>query len=195
MGLGKTIGVFLSGVAFSAGVFYLAEGLSGSIRRALFGVQKANGYGGISLGMSMDGVLYVVGFPDDLYKKSKIVWDDKTASDAYDKVNDARSAEAKAFYVWGWNYDDKKRAVMVNFDETSKVVNRILCRDASGRGLCAIDGLIKTGDREENIFSVLGKEDNSELSYGTLTLTYKKYNLELYLERKTLVGLAVNEIN
>lgn len=159
--------------------------------------KKVIAYEGISLGMDMAEVKYILGYPDSVFhpaedenkgkgKKMMVRW---KAS----KEDITRSANGvNDFYLWDFSRGAKR--IDVEFDNSTLKVNSIGCyvdtRNFVDLGTCAVNS-IQALDSEEVIFDKLGTPSTSVIDDSTKTVEYSKYNMTISLVKKSAYFIRV----
>lgn len=165
-------------------------------------------YEGISLGMSMDEVMYTLGYP------SVVLYEDTDqiklangqtikgsmlihVTPSYMSKNNKSASDY--FY---WQYDvggnTKSKRVDIEFNEETKLVQSIGCyvndSDWVSANTCLING-IQSLDSEEHIINRLGKPSHEKIEGVTKNLVYSNFNMSIYLARKTAYYIKVEKKN
>jgi hypothetical protein len=97
------------------------------------------------------------------------------------------------FYEWSWGEESKR--IDITFEKEAKSVQAISCYDESRLGHCNIN-FIKRGHKEEDVYNVLGTEVEKFLEEGGVTklLSYKQYNMKIYLSKTSVYMIKVEQI-
>lgn len=160
---------------------------------------KLSALNGVSLGMDMNEVEYILGEPNLAWEEVpldvKIKVKDGTELSTFvlmvdaDKVKKSPNQFYDFFY---WNYEKISGNLMINFSD-KKVVKSISCSSLDDKNVCDIYG-IKLNDSEELVVSKLGSPTSSSIKNGYKFMKYKDLNLTVNFKEKKLVSLAIEEI-
>lgn len=160
---------------------------------------KLSALNGVSLGMDMNEVEYILGEPNLAWEEVpldiKIKVKDGTELSTFvlmvdaDKVKKSPNQFYDFFY---WNYEKISGNLMINFSD-KKVVKSIGCSSLDDKSVCDIYG-IKLNDSEELVVSKLGSPTSSSIKNGYKFMKYKDLNLTVNFKEKKLVSLAIEEI-
>jgi hypothetical protein len=163
--------------------------------------KKVIAYEGISLGMDMSEVMYVLGYPDSVYHpaedfnkgKGKIMM---TQLEASKEDIEHSSNGVKSFY--DWKFDRGVKRIDVGFNSSTLKVNSIGCYvDASNfvdSGTCYVNN-IQVLDSEEDIFNKLGAPSTSAINDVTKTIKYYNYNMKINLVKERAYYIIVEDFN
>jgi hypothetical protein len=156
-------------------------------------------YQDISLGMEMDEVIYVLGYPnsvlhpiEDLNKgKGKPMLAQMNAS----KEEIERSPNrVKDFYDWQFNKGNKR--IDIGFSSTTNKVSSVGCYIDSNAfvdsGTCAINN-IQAMDTEDTIIDKLGSPTTSSIEDSVKTLTFNNFNMKIMLSKKIAYYIIIEK--
>jgi hypothetical protein len=158
-------------------------------------------YLGISLNSSMDEVKYILGSPSEVLYKDKSpfnIGDGTTIDWALVQATKEEISIKKGvnnFYYWQFNLPEYR--IDVRFDPSLKKVNSIGCYVSDSSFIipkeCGVLS-ISIRDDESTILDKLGKPTKEEFSGVTKTIFYEKLNLKLYLVKKRLYYIKVENV-
>jgi hypothetical protein len=161
---------------------------------------KALSFHGVSLGMDMKEVEYILGSPELAWEEIKSTGkvSSKDSSDVIymvlpvdeDKVKKSKNQFYDFFY---WSYVKSGEDLMITFNQ-NKVVKSISCNSSSNLNVCEIYGL-KLNDTEESVINRLGSPSSSSINNGYKFLEFKELNLRANLKEKKLVSVIFEEIH
>lgn len=163
--------------------------------------EKVKSYQGVVLGMSMEEVKYILGYPDGVLhpvenlstKKDKVFM-----AQLYATKEEIERSNNGVNDFFDWKYNAGLVRIDIKFDPLTQKINSIGCyinkHDIlEADGACAING-IQALDSEEAVFERLGKPSNIEIKGITKTITYSNYNMEINLAKKVVFSIKVEEI-
>lgn len=166
-------------------------------------------YEGIALGMKMDEVMYVLGYPpevlfkDDDYEvkfPNGEVMKGKWLIHATKKAVDSSKNGAKDYLYWQYPiqpHASSSRRIDVEFDKVTKEVRSIGCyvddKAWVSVGSCFVNG-IQALDSEESVIDKLGKPTFERIDGVTKNIKYSNLNMSIYLVRKNVYYINVEKV-
>jgi hypothetical protein len=156
---------------------------------------KTTEYKDLKLGMSMDEVIYTMGYPDGIVSGDTVythVGDDIEKYVHEDEIN--KKGGFKAFP--SWRYDDGflyKELMSLEFDLNNKLIE-IRCSHYYDPQFCEISG-IHALSTEEQVIGKLGKPTEETLDTKTYIkkMIYHNYNLVIVLKQKKVYSIGIRE--
>jgi hypothetical protein len=163
--------------------------------------KKLTSYEGVTLGMGMAEVKYILGYPDSVLHPKKRVGTGKSEWQAFQIHASKEDVERSPNGVndfYDWQYEKIYKRLDIGFGEGTSKVRSIGCyvdlQNAASVGVCAING-IKTNDLEEVVYDKFGEPSSSDITGVTKTIEYKNLNMKIYLTKKHVYYIKVEEIN
>lgn len=158
-------------------------------------------YEGISIGMSMAEVKYILGYPDDVLHPAEDMSEgkgEKLLMQRYADKEDIRRSPKGVDGFYDWQYRLGPKRIDVEFDKSSLTVRSIGCyTDAKlfpvEPGTCAINN-IQASDIEEVVLDKLGVPSSSVIENSTKILEYANYNMKIFLTRKVAYYIIVEDL-
>ncbi|QJR09887.1 hypothetical protein DSM104443_00937 [Usitatibacter rugosus] len=162
--------------------------IAGTLTITLIGYEKFKDrptpqtmYSGLSPGMSPKEVLYIKGYPDNVYLTGTDNWTEVIRTDAIPKDKTIHNYAE-------WSFSENPR-IEVDFAGEPKIVTRIRCY--SGDRLCPPVVGLSTGVSEETVIAHLGAPATASIEGATKTLDYPDLNLQLWFTKQRLYMVAV----
>ncbi len=159
--------------------------------------KKSMSFEGISLGMDMNEVKYILGYPDSVLHPEEDLNKGKRKKMGIQMVASKEDIERSPNGVsdfYDWQFEKGAKRIDVGFDSSTSRVTSIGCyvdeRKFVDAGTCAING-IQALEKEEDIFEKLGTPSSSFIENATKTVVYSKYNMKIYLVKKTAYYIIV----
>ncbi len=159
--------------------------------------KKIISYEGISLGMDMTEVKYILGYPDRVLHPEEDLNKGKGKKDLaqiWASKEDIERSPNGVNDFFDWQYEKGVKRIDIGFDSSTSKVTSIGCyvdeRKFVGAGTCSING-IQSLDKEEDIFGKLGTPSSSVIDNTTKTMVYSKYNMKINLVKKTAYYIIV----
>lgn len=157
---------------------------------------KIVSYQGASLGETKDQVFYALGVPTDVLYGPK----DPYSTNLFDQFSTVATKEQidktplgeKGFNHWQYDNNDKPR-IDIKFNNEGKVefIGCFISPQARAYAdSCLVNG-VQSLDSEERIIDKLGKPDSETIEGVTKTMKYKKFNMQIFLERKFAYYIVV----
>ena len=159
--------------------------------------KKIISYEGISLGMDMSEVKYILGYPDSASHPEEVLNEGKRRlrlSQIFASKEDIERSPNVVNDFFDWQYEKGVKIIDIGFDSSTSKVTSIGCyvdeRKFVDAGTCAVNG-IQSLDKEEDIFRKLGTPSSSVIDNTTKTMVYSKYNMKINLVKKTAYNIIV----
>ena len=156
-------------------------------------------YEGLTLGMPMSEVKYVMGYPDsvlfppeDLSEgKGKPIMTSKVAADS-----DIASQSNGVDDFLQWTYLTGTKELSLRFNEKTKKLISIGCKNhltpLSRSDVCQVNN-VQLLDSEDKIISELGTPTNQSINGVTKSIYYKDLNMTIYLTKRIAYYISVDE--
>jgi hypothetical protein len=147
-------------------------------------------YAGLKLGMTMDEVKYVVGFPDGVLeptekegerKRWQILTATKNLKDK--KVEDYSE----------WNFDRNYGYIRVKFDNKEKRLIVVECYSQDRVGACPAIYGIKDGDAEQSVLQRFGNPGKSQIDGVAKQMYYERIGVFFFLTKTQVYLLGIND--
>lgn len=137
-------------------------------------------YHGLSLGMDMDTVDYVIGKPAQISQGDQIKdYAQEKQADKYFNTHDFRT----------WIYPD---GLTVAFNEAGRIY-KIRCSASAARSVCEPLFELKIGDAEDMLTAKLGESYESKIEDGKKIIYYPALNARFDLQKRKITGLELTD--
>jgi hypothetical protein len=189
-------------IVFSIFIICLLIATSFSLYRYIANLpKKVIAYEGISLGMDMSEVMYILGYPDAVYHPAEDFNKGKgkkmmTQLEASNEDIERSTNGVKSFY--DWKYDRGVKRIDVGFNTSTLKVKSIGCyvdtKNFVDSGTCYVNN-IQVLDSEEDVFDKLGVPTTSAIDDVTKTIKYYNYNMKINLVKEKVYYIIVENFN
>lgn len=158
-------------------------------------------YMGVNIGDTREEVLYKIGKPSYVFGAAACKVKDSCYWNVYDANTDLEDVDNHApktekdfrtfgVYVYADRISNKIKEVSVQFRNNK--VRMIFCRNK-----CESILGVSTGTKESDVYKLIGTPDKESIDpeFGNKTMIYKKFNLTLMLEKRTVYSVSVKRID
>ena len=160
---------------------------------------KVTNYESLSLDMTMDEVMYNMGYPknvlyEDLSNNHPEIKDTILITANQKQISENKNSVRGFFY---WDYDFENKRIDIEFDKNNSKIKSIGCYVNPEKFVnvktCFVNG-IQSLDKEEFIINHLGKPDKEVIDGVTKTIVYSNYNMKINLVKRTAYYIKI-EVN
>jgi Putative abortive phage resistance protein AbiGi, antitoxin len=152
------------------------------------------GYADLRLGMTMDEVKYVKGYPTYILEYPKITvekptwWENSASVIASSSLKDGQNVED--FRSWEFAIDDHGTRIDVDFDQRTKLLSKVACYSQRIMQCPSLLGL-HDGMSEADAIKRLGKPSYERIDGVTKKVSYDRLGVWFYLEKMKIYMLGV----
>jgi hypothetical protein len=154
-------------------------------------VSQQTEYGGLTIGISPDEVIYRKGSPPAVMDELS----NEPGYEGWQKLIEAANVEkGKTVKDYNeWSYQEGRNRLDVTFNKERTALIAVSCFSSDRASRCPTIEGINDGDSEDQVLRKFGSPDSSKLEGVTKTLYYSKIGVSFTLEKQHVYMLGIND--